>query len=82
MPLKAHGNAWIAVTDLVASGYPVDEALAAGTSGAADACGVGDVTGRLAAGYDADLLVAAGDLAADPSGLGRPRAVLVRGVLV
>ena len=82
MPLKAHGNAWIAVTDLVTGGYPVEEALAAGTSGAADACGVGDVTGRLAAGYDADLLVADGDLAADPAGLGRPQAVLVRGVLV
>ncbi len=47
MPLKAHGNAWIAVTDLVTGGWPVDEALAAGTAGAADACGVGDVTGRL-----------------------------------
>lgn len=82
MPLKAHGNAWIAVTDLVRGGYPVDEALAAGTSGAAAACGVGEVTGRLAAGYDADLLVADGDLAADPAGLGRPQAVVVRGVLV
>ncbi len=82
MPLKAHGNAWIAVTDLVTSGYPVDEALAAGTSGAADACDVGDVTGRLAVGYDADLLVADGDLAADLSGLGRPQGVLVRGVAV
>ncbi len=82
MPLKAHGNAWIAVTDLVTGGWPVGEALAAGTSGAADACGVGDVTGRLAVGYDADLLVADGDLAADPSGLGRRQAVLVRGVLV
>ncbi len=82
MPLKAHGNAWIAVTDLVESGYPVEEALAAGTSGAADACGVGDVTGRLVAGHAADLLVADGDLAADPDGLGRPRAVLVRGVPV
>lgn len=79
MPLKAHGNAWLAVTDLVNGGYPVVEALTAGTSGAADACGVGDVTGRLAAGYDADLLVADGDLASDPTGLGRPQAVFVRG---
>lgn len=79
MPLKAHGNAWLAVGDLVRSGYPVAEALAAGTSGAADACGVGDVTGRLAAGYDADLLVVDGDLASDPAALGRPVAVLTRG---
>lgn len=79
MPLKAHGNEWIAVVDLVRAGWPIEEALAAGTSGAADACGVGDVTGRLAEGYDADLLVAHGDLASDPDGLGRPQAVLVRG---
>lgn len=79
MPLKSHGNAWLAVTDLVKSGFPIEEALAAGTSGAADACGVGEVTGRLAAGYDADLLVAEGDLAIDPDGLGRPQAVVVRG---
>jgi imidazolonepropionase-like amidohydrolase len=82
MPLKAHGNAWLAVTDLVKAGYPVEEALAAGTSGAADACGVGDVTGRLEPGYDADVLVVDGDLAADPEALGRTRAVLVRGHLV
>ncbi|MDZ5620680.1 amidohydrolase family protein [Nocardioides bizhenqiangii] len=79
MPLKAHGNAWIAVTDLVRCGYPVDEALAAGTSGAADACGVGDVTGRLAAGYDADLLVVDGDIESDPAALGRPQTVVIRG---
>ena len=79
MPLKAHGNAWLAVTDLVRSGYPVEEALAAGTSGAADACGVGSETGRLAAGYDADLLVVDGDLRSDPDALGRPQAVLVTG---
>lgn len=28
--IDSHGNAWIAVTDLVKSGYPVAEALAAG----------------------------------------------------
>jgi imidazolonepropionase-like amidohydrolase len=82
MPLKPHGNAWIAVTDLVQCGFTVEEALAAGTSGAADACGVGDVTGRLAAGYDADLLVVDGDLASDIDGLGRPQAVMARGLQV
>jgi imidazolonepropionase-like amidohydrolase len=79
MPAKQHGNAWLAVTDLVKGGYPVEEALALGTSGAADACGVGDVTGRLAAGYDADLLVVDGDVRTEPDVLGRPLAVLVRG---
>lgn len=79
MPLKAHGNAWIAVTDLVKAGYPVAEALEAGTAGAADACGVGDVTGALRPGLAADLLVVDGDLRTEPEALGRPAAVLVRG---
>jgi len=82
MPLKPHGNEWLAVTDLLGCGFSVDEALAAGTSGAAEACGVGDVTGRLAAGYDADLLVVDGDLSSDPDGLGRPQAVMARGLPV
>ena len=82
MPLKAHGNAWLAVTDLVKCGFQVEEALAAGTAVAAEACGVGDATGRLASGYDADLLVVDGDLAADVGSLGRPMAVMVRGVAV
>ncbi len=80
MPLKPHGNAWIAVLDLVKCGWSIDEALAAGTAGAADACGVGDVTGALRSGMAADLLVVDGDLRAEPDALGRPVAVLVRGV--
>lgn len=82
MPLKRHGNAWIAVVDLAKCGWSEAEALAAGTSGAADACGVGDVTGRLAEGYDADLLVVEGDPGADIAALGRPQAVYVRGLRV
>lgn len=78
-PLKAHGNVWRAVTALVWGGYPVDEALVTGTSGAAGACGLGDVTGRLSPGLEADLLVVDGDLRSDPDALGRPVAVLVRG---
>ena len=82
MPLKAHGNAWIAVGDLVRGGWPVEEALAAGTSGSAEACGLADVTGRLAPGLDADLLVVQGDLASDIEALGRTEAVVVRGTPV
>lgn len=78
-PPKGHGNAWIAVTDLVRGGYPVDEALATATSGAADACDLTGVTGRLAVGHLADLLVVDGDLRTDPAALGRPTRVLVRG---
>jgi imidazolonepropionase-like amidohydrolase len=78
-PVKEHGKLWRAVTDLVAVGYPVDEALATATSFAAEACGLSGVTGRLAAGLDADLLVVDGDLRTDPDALGRPVAVFLRG---
>jgi imidazolonepropionase-like amidohydrolase len=81
-PIKAHGNMWRAITDLVVGGYPIDEALATGTSFAAEACGLGAVTGRLAAGLEADLLVVDGDVRADPDALGRPVAVLVRGQIL
>ncbi len=78
-PPKQHGNAWRAVGDLVEGGYTVEEALAAATSRAAAACGLTGVTGRLAAGHAADILVIDGDLSQDISLLSRPRAVLVRG---
>jgi len=81
-PPKTHGNAGIAVHDLVRGGWPVDRALATATSVAAEACGLGDVTGRLAPGYAADLLVVDGDLRTDPEALGRPVEVVVRGVTV
>jgi imidazolonepropionase-like amidohydrolase len=67
-PPKPHDILPRAVLDLVGIGLPPD-ALAAATSAAADACGVGDRKGRLAAGYDADLLVVGGDLRADPEAL-------------
>jgi imidazolonepropionase-like amidohydrolase len=79
-PSKPHGNAWLAVAQLTEVGYPVAEALATATSVASDACGLGTETGRLRAGLAADLLVADGDLERDISALGRPVAVLVRGV--
>jgi imidazolonepropionase-like amidohydrolase len=79
-PLKRHGLVWRSVTDLVTGGYPVEEALVTATSAAAQACGLADVTGSLAAGLDADLLVVDGDLRSDPEALGHPLAVLLRGV--
>ena len=56
-PMKRHGNVWRTVGELVQGGFPVAEALAAATSVAAEACGWGRETGRLVAGYAADLLV-------------------------
>jgi imidazolonepropionase-like amidohydrolase len=81
-PTKRHGNAWRMIGELVEGGYDVPEALAAATSVAAAACGLGAETGRLAAGYAADVLVVDGNLAQDPSLLGGPREVLVRGTRV
>ncbi|HEX5090604.1 MAG TPA: amidohydrolase family protein [Nocardioides sp.] len=78
-PAKAHGGLAFAVLDLVAAGYPVAEALATATSGAATSCGLGSVTGALRPGLAADLLVVDGDVATDPGALRRPVAVLVRG---
>jgi imidazolonepropionase-like amidohydrolase len=78
-PMKRHGNARFVVGDLVEGGYPIAEALAAATSIAAVACGAGGVTGRLAAGRAADVLVVAGDLERDVTALATPELVLVRG---
>jgi len=78
-PAKAHGGLSFAVLDLVAAGYPVAEALATATSGAAVSCGLGEVTGSLQPGLAADLLVVDGDLTTDADALRRPVAVLVRG---
>ena len=81
-PPKAHGNVWRAVGEQVEGGYPVAEALASATSLAAEACGIADETGRLAAGYAADMLVVAGDLSQDVSVLSNTREVLARGARV
>jgi imidazolonepropionase-like amidohydrolase len=79
-PFKPHGGVWRSVVDFVEAGYPVAEALAAATSAAAEACGLGRVTGRLAAGHSADILVVDGDLATDPGALARPLGVWMNGV--
>jgi imidazolonepropionase-like amidohydrolase len=55
------------------------EALAAATSVAARACGVGSRKGRLAPGFDADILAVAGDLTTDMRALLDVRAVFRAG---
>ncbi len=81
-PPKTHGDsAWRAIREAAATA-PIEEALASGTSYAAAVLGLGSVTGRLGAGYAADVLVVDGDVRADVEALGRPVAVLVRGVEV
>jgi imidazolonepropionase-like amidohydrolase len=45
-------------------------------------CGLGERRGRLASGYDADLVVVAGDLARDVIGLREVPQIVLRGQLV
>ncbi|MET7394017.1 amidohydrolase family protein [Dactylosporangium sp. NPDC005572] len=63
-------------------GMPPVEALRSVTSTAAQACRVGDRKGRVAPGYDADLLAVAGDPLADLAALTAVRAVFRAGVRV
>ncbi|MFL6061881.1 MAG: amidohydrolase family protein [Marmoricola sp.] len=79
MPMKPHGTAFRAITELIDAGYPVADALRTATSIAADVCGLSEVTGSLRAGLAADLLVVEGDVERDPSALARPVLVLVGG---
>jgi imidazolonepropionase-like amidohydrolase len=77
-PSKPHGVLPHGLTDHVACGVPVVDALAAATGEAARACGLADRTGRLAVGLDADLLLVDGDPLTDITALQRPRAVVSR----
>jgi imidazolonepropionase-like amidohydrolase len=67
------------VGQLVDVGMTPAEALRASTSRAAAVCGLGDRKGRVAPGYDADLLVFDGNPLADPAVLHKIRTVFVRG---
>ena len=64
---------------LVSLGFRPGEVLAMATTEAAAALGVGAITGRLAPGYDADLIVVDGDPRADIAMLGKLRRVIARG---
>jgi imidazolonepropionase-like amidohydrolase len=55
------------------------EALRSATSTGAVVCGLGDRKGRIAEGYDADILAIDGDPLTDPSTLHAIRAVILRG---
>jgi imidazolonepropionase-like amidohydrolase len=64
---------------LVSLGLSPEQVIAMATTEAAEALGVGAAIGRLAPGYDADLIVVDGDPVADIAALGRLRRVLARG---
>ena len=78
-PPKPHGALWRAVIHLLDAGLTPAQALTTATSVAADDCGVGAETGRLAPGLAADVLVVDGDAETDLEVLGRPVTVFVRG---
>lgn len=80
-PTKPHGVLPLALAELVDLGMTPVEALRSGTSVAARVCGLADRKGRVAPGYDADLLAVEGDPAADVGALLRPLAVLVGGAV-
>jgi imidazolonepropionase-like amidohydrolase len=60
-------------------GFRPSDVIAMATTEAAAVLGVGAATGRLAPGYDADLIVVDGDPLADITALGRLRRVVARG---
>lgn len=64
---------------LVDAGLPAPRALAAATSAAADALGIGDRIGRIAAGFAADLLVVEGSPTTDITDLSQVRGVFRMG---
>jgi hypothetical protein len=56
-------------------GFTSAQALASATSLAAQSCAAGDRKGKIAPGYDADLLAVAGDLATDLTAVLQPMAI-------
>jgi imidazolonepropionase-like amidohydrolase len=78
-PVKPHGVLPHGLVELTAVGMSAAEALRAGTAVAATVCGLGDRKGRIAAGYDADLLAVAGDPTADITALLQVRQVFLGG---
>jgi imidazolonepropionase-like amidohydrolase len=81
-PAKPHDVLRFAPHDLAMAGLSPAEILRAMTSRAAQACGLGHRKGRLAVGFDADILAVDGDPLRDPVAISRPRAVYAAGQAV
>ena len=81
-PVKPHDAVRYAPAMLVQLGYGQAEALRTITSVAAGVCGLAHRKGRVAPGFDADVLAVDGDPIADPDALHRIRAVYARGTPV
>ncbi|GAA2015922.1 amidohydrolase family protein [Nakamurella flavida] len=79
---RPHGGAAADAATVLRIGGDTRDAAAAATSVGAGVCGLGDRKGRLAPGFDADMLVADGDVAGDITALQRVLAVYKAGVPV
>jgi imidazolonepropionase-like amidohydrolase len=78
-PVKPHDILRTAIAQLGGIGISPLKALQTVTSSAASVVGLGDRKGRLAAGFEADLLIVEGDPLTDPSAIHQIRAVYSRG---
>jgi imidazolonepropionase-like amidohydrolase len=81
-PIKPHDVVRHAPDQLREIGIAQAEALRMITSVSADVIGLGHRKGRIAPGFDADILAVAGDPLADPAALHRIRAVYARGTAI
>jgi imidazolonepropionase-like amidohydrolase len=78
-PIKPHDVLPNAIAQVAEVAIGPAAALRMATSTAAAACGLGARKGRLAPGYEADILAVDGDPLTDPGALRRVRAVFARG---
>lgn len=78
-PVKPHDALRYAMPQLGYLGMSAAEVLRTMTSVAAEVCGLAASKGRIAAGYDADILAVDGDPLTEPDALHRIRAVYSRG---
>ena len=81
-PVKPHDVVRYAPAMMREIGFGQAEALRTITSAAAGVIGLGHRKGRIAPGFDADILAVDGDPIADPEALHRIRAVYARGTVV
>jgi imidazolonepropionase-like amidohydrolase len=81
-PEKPHDVLPVELADLSRHGFTATEVLTGATAAAAASCGLGHRKGRIAPGYDADLLAVAAGLDEDLAGLCDVKAVWRRGTQV
>ena len=81
-PVKPHDVLRYAIPQLIDLGMTPGDALITVTSVAAHVCGLAATKGRIAVGYDGDILAIAGNPLTDPDAIHRIRAVYRRGQLV